>query len=168
MRIHSDTLTVTDIYQAATAAGPAVRVEVTEHGSRSRVKAFRVTLTGTSSRRPNNGTGGRFRDGVETGGDYAATWDEWGIFLGELFRRDENATVPNVYENGEHFRWATCARFDDLDPAEQCSRSGHKWSYAVDVATGSYYVHQCQREDCDATERRANSREALAIIMGEV
>lgn len=164
MRIHTDKLTETDVYQAARRAGEAVRVTVTEHGSKSRARAFNVTLTGTSSRRPNNGTGGRYRDGVGTD-DYAATWDEWGMFLGELFRRDPAAVVPNVYESGEHFRWVTGARFDNLTPLYQHGRAGHKWSGRYPNVTGVYYISECR--GCEATHRRMAHGHAFAEISGQ-
>lgn len=161
MRIHSNTLTVTDLAEAGKRAGYAVGVRFSWHGSRRRAAAWDVSLTGTSSRRPNN-------QGAWTEDDsYAATWDEWGMFLAEIFRRDPLAVIPKVYESAEHFRWATCARFDTLEPAGQCSRSGHKWSFSVPVATGSYSVRQCQREECGASERFARSPEALALILSE-
>lgn len=170
MRIHTDKLTEKDLYDAATRAGSGVRVEMTVHGSRKRARAFAFQLSGTSTRKRNTGNYGAAGEDAYWGPDrsHAATWDEWGMFLGELFRIDPDATVPKVYENGEHFRWVTCARFDTLTPAEQCSRSGHKWSNGIPVATGSYYVNQCQREECGASQRNARSPEALAIIMGEV
>lgn len=151
MRIHTDILTTRDIELAAVRAGDFVRVTVTEHGSRKRARAFNVTLTGTSSRRPNNGTSGEYDPDA-----YAATWDEWGMFLGELFRRDPGAVVPNVYESGEHFRWVTGARFDTLTPDQQHGAAGHKWSGAYPNLTGAYFVAEClgnKGKPCAATTR---------------
>lgn len=171
MRIHSDTLTITDIYQAAAIAGGGdyrtspVLVEVTQHGSRKRARAFNVSLMGTSSRRPNNAAGGRFADG--RGDAHAATWDEWGMFLAELFRRDPAAIVPNVYESGEHFRWVTGARFDTLTHDQQHGATGHKWSDSYPNITGVYYVAECtgrKGKPCSATTRRMAHGHAFAEL----
>lgn len=136
MRIHTS-LTEQDMRDAARLAG--VQFErLAQHGSRSRDHAFDFILTGSSGRRGN------------FGGDYeAATWDEWGIVLGELFRRDPNAHCgKNSYESGEHFRWVTGGRFDTLTPADQ--HRNHKWEYSGVVVTGSYHVAECS---CGAIQR---------------
>lgn len=149
MRIHSDILTEADIYAAAKAAGDAVHVKMTERGSRKRARAFNVDLTGTSSRAPGHGRG--------EPGDKAATWDEWGIFLATLFNRDGAATVPGVYESGEHFHWATGNRFLTLRPSEQHDGAGHKWSRAYPNLTGAYMVAEClgrKGHHCSATVRQ--------------
>jgi hypothetical protein len=155
MRIHSDHLTRQDIADALTAAGPGVSADdIARKGSRSRRQAWDVYLFGTSSNRPNN------RD--HSADEYAATWDEWGIVLGYLFRVDPSATVPGVYLNGDHFRWVTGGRFDTLTPAEGHKR--HRWTYSGDSVTGSYYVHACT---CGAVTRRlhgANLAESWAVI----
>lgn len=158
MRIHTDILTESDLYQAAARAGDGVRVEMTEHGSRKRARAFDFQLSGTSTRRRNTGNYGAAGEASYWGPDrsHAATWDEWGMFLGELFRRDPGAVVPNVYESGEHFRWVTGARFDTLTPDQQHGAAGHKWSGAYPNLTGAYYVAEClgnKGKPCAATTR---------------
>lgn len=128
MRIHSDTLTPADVYAAARAAGPGVGVTVTRHGSRSRSHALDVKLTGTSSRRPNSGNGGRFRDD-DPGAPYAhaATWDEWGMFLARLFDVDPAARCW-AYPGGRvDFDAVTRGRFDTLTPDEQ--HRLHRWDF---------------------------------------
>lgn len=174
MRIHTDILTHADVVEAVRLAGietaPNVRTVrltdagVRENGSRSRDHAFTLSLVGTSSRLT-NGSG---RYGTTFPGQHAATWDEWGIVLGELFRRDPNAIAPPAYESGEHFRWSTGARFDTLKPADQCSPLGHKWSRGAQSMTGAYYVNECERKGCDAFQRNARDAESLhAFILGE-
>lgn len=174
MRIHSDILTISDVYQAATIAGggdhrtSSVLVEVTQHGSRQRARAFNLSLTGTSSRRPNNAAGGRYAHGL--GDAHAATWDEWGMFLAELFRRDPAAVVPKIYESGEHFRWVTGARFDTLTPADQHDGAGHKWSGYYPNITGVYYVAECtgrKGHHCTATTRYMARGHQFAEISGQ-
>jgi hypothetical protein len=164
MRIHTDSLTEKDIYEATARAGSAVRVVVTEHGSRSRARAFNVTLSGTSSRRRNTGNYGAAGEDSYWGPDrsHAATWDEWGMFLAEIFRRDPNAVVPNAYESGEHFHWSTGDRFLYLTPPHQHGGSGHRWSGAYPNATGTYYVVECT--SCEAIMRRMEYGHTFAEI----
>lgn len=102
MRIHSDTLTSLNVYEAARIA--RAEVEVTSHGSRSRNHAFNVTLTGESKRRPNSGKRG-------AGDDYAATWDQWGVFLAMLFALDPTMVTP-YYADADEFHERTSDRFD--------------------------------------------------------
>ena len=164
MRIHSDTLTHQDMIEAARTAGRyTVRVSFTEHGSRSRSRAFNVTLSGTGSRHRQ-----WVRDG-DTLPPNAATWDEWGMFLAELFRRDPNA-IAGSYESGEHFRWVTGARFDTLTPADQHGAAGHKWSGAYPNLTGVYTVAEClgnKGKPCTATVRQRRHGHAFAEIEGK-
>lgn len=126
MRLHTDILAPSDIYRAVTAAGmTGVHVEATRHGSRARDHAFEVHLTGTSSRRPNGGNYG-------AGAGYAATWDEWGMFLAALFELDPQAIAGTpgrpTYASGETFHAATWDRFKSLTAPHQHGGSGHKWT----------------------------------------
>jgi hypothetical protein len=138
MKIHSDTLTHADVYRATTAAGMhGVRVEgLTYHGSRSRDHAFNVSLRGNSTRRPNPGTGSRtvYED------EYAATWDEWGMFIEALYTLDPNALVGQ-YGPRHVFDEATAGRFDDLTADQACP--GHRWVF------GGPMISRCSK--CDAT-----------------
>lgn len=144
MRIHSNTLTERDAYDAAALAGVGFH-RLSTHGSRSRAHALDVVLEGSGR------TGGAWGNSGNAGaGSYvAATWDEWGIFLGELFRRDPDAHVPGIYHDGEHYRWVTGARFDALTPADQHKR--HRWDAHGRSITGAYYVSECK---CGAIQRR--------------
>lgn len=105
MRIHTDTLTSTDLYSAAMIA--RVDLDLTINGSRSRERAFNVTLTGESKRRPNSGQRG-------AGDDYAATWDQWGIFLAVLFYVDPSMVTP-YYADANVFDQRTAGRFRSRD-----------------------------------------------------
>jgi len=101
MRIHSDTLTRRDLWDAATIA----RVEFDrfdDKGSRSRDHAFDVTLEGESRRRPNNRG--------NHNGAFAATWDQWGVFLAVLFSRDPGMVAP-YYADHDEFNERTNHRF---------------------------------------------------------
>lgn len=145
MRIHANTLAPHQIYEATCAAGmTGVDVTLTDHGSRSRARAYDVKLTGTSSRRPN----GSNRDGESTD-NYAATWDEWGMFLAALFAADDSLTIPHVYADVDDFHFKTGGRYHDLTADEQ--HKHHRWEYAGTAVTGAYMVHNCKT--CDATRR---------------
>lgn len=105
MRIHTDTLTSADVYNACDAATRSVsgtktvrptRLEL--HGSRKRARAFDVILTGSNSRRQNGGQ------------DYAATYDEWGYFLAHLFARDPQMTC-DYYDDAADFQTKTDRRY---------------------------------------------------------
>lgn len=142
MRIHANTLTTSEIYKAARIA----RVEIehlTEHGSRKRTHAFEVKLSGESRRRPNN-------NGVH-GDVFAATWDQWGVFLACLFDADNSITIPTAYDDRETFQYRTDARFvkvgggwDNYWPAD--AHGDHTFRYA-----GIPYTQSCTK--CSATQR---------------
>lgn len=104
MRIHSDSLTNRDLIDAANIA----RVEFDrwlDKGSRTRDHAFDVTLFGESRRRPND-------RGRSSGTDkYAATWDQWGVFLSVLYDRDNEMVVP-YYDSMADFHYKTDHRFE--------------------------------------------------------
>lgn len=110
MRIHSDTITNRHIIDAASLA----RVEFDrweDKGSRTRDHAFDVTLTGESKRRPND------RGASRGTGKFAATWDQWGVFLGFLFDIDPDMVTP-YYENARDFHYKTDGRFEDGWPED--------------------------------------------------
>jgi hypothetical protein len=144
MRIHTNTLIRKDFRDAAHEAGVSI-VELSEHSSQSRARAYKFYLSGSAGRPGNR------RD------EQAATWDEWGIFLAHLFNIDPNAhTGKNGYLSAEHYHWVTSDRFRTLTPSQQHKR--HKWQYMPllpgdfnDANTRSFYaVAQC---NCGATQR---------------
>lgn len=141
MKVHSDTLSPLIMHHAAVETGVTLE-KCVEKGSRKRKRGFEFSLSGSSNRRPNSGRNGADDD------RFAATWDEWGMFLNRLFEADPNATMT-YYEDQDDFRWQTDRRFDTLKPADQCRN--HKWEYDGTVATGSYSVHSCTK--CLATRR---------------
>ena len=108
MRLHTDTLTAADVY-AATAHLPGVYATVTEHGSRSRKRAFEVRLEGNGYPR-NSGRYGS--DSAEQG----ATWDEWGSFFAALFAIDPDmlcgSAAHPAYRDAQHFHAVTAGRFE--------------------------------------------------------
>lgn len=103
MKLHSDTLTVTDIRAALATArrkglvtGGIELHTLEEQASRSRANGFEVRLAST------------YADGIHkrrtmNGENYAATWQEWGWFIVELFELDSNLTFGNYKTlNGFH------------------------------------------------------------------
>lgn len=120
MRIHTDTLTERDIYDACRIAGVSAPV-FSRHGSRKRDHAFEVILSGSSS---HNSNGNEFK---------AATWDEWGVFFTVLFERDPQmfAGVKNWnYDGARHFHYRTDDRFVYSDPGQRFpadTHPQHKW-----------------------------------------
>lgn len=139
MRLHSNFLETSDFYRAARTAGVSFTRFETK-GSRKRDRAFDVILTGTSPRNQNFG-----------GEDKAATWDEWGVFLGVLFGIDPEAVTP-YYSCGADFHWQTGNRFFWIRPAHQRHRQ-HRWEWSGRAATGAYTVHECK---CGALMRRGD------------
>ena len=141
MRIHSDTLTYNDL-AAASQRAVVTFTEADRKGSRKRHHAYEVKLSGDS---PFRQMGNR--------DEFAATWDQWGIFLGEIFDRDPNATVTGVYRNAEDFHWKTGDRFHSL--TYTASHRRHKWSYVF--STNTTATHQCP---CGAIQRYQFTRAA--------
>jgi hypothetical protein len=144
MRIHSDSLDSLEIRKAARIAGVSfTRFDL--KGSRSHEAAFDVILTGASSRHQNGGP------------DKAATWDQWGIFLGTLFSVDAEmvcGTVKHpVYTSADNFHWTTANRFRDITPADYVLGHNHRWQFTGEAVTGAYSVHECRSQDCLATIR---------------
>jgi len=124
MRIHTDIITRGGIPGAGVAAGLYPHnLDVSEHGSRTHARAFEVHLTGTSHRRPNN---------RGTSDDYAATWDEWGMFLADLYRLDPGMMCGNAkhptYCDADDFDYQTAGRFDTLTPADQHRDHGFRYA----------------------------------------
>jgi len=139
MRLHTNTLTRTEVREAARVAGSGVHVQIIDYGSRKRNHAFEVTLTGTSNRRPNSGTS-RNDNGVT----YAATWDEWGMFFAALYTIDSEMIAGAAYANAEDFHYKTGNRFDSLTPAHQ--HPSHRWEFA-----GIPRERECT--SCEAVQR---------------
>lgn len=134
MRIHT-ALTRADIAAIPLPAGVAFH-HLREHGSRSRPRAFEVVLTGSSN------YGGQW--GHQ---DYAAaTWDEWGVFLGYLFEWDPLARIAGVYADAADFHWQTGHRFvAGRMPLALCKR--HRFR------PFEPYVQQCTKPGCSAMRR---------------
>lgn len=142
MKVHTDKLTRQDIYDAASKSG--VEVDISDHGSRSRARAFNVRLYVIQDvrepfrRRPNSGA---FGASGPSGSQYAAHFDEWGQFIALLLdvdpdaicgqyagRDDFNRQTRNVYVGGT--KPTSCKHCDSaLKPNGRC---GNKTCLFVD------------------------------------
>lgn len=117
MRIHSDTLTRSDLSAAMRAVNDAhhgehgyLYVNDEPHRSRKRAGAFEIALEG-------DGTKTKRRAGHSLAdGGYAATWDQWGWFLAELFRIDPNMTTQ-YYVTEDDFHDKTHGQFETTQGA---------------------------------------------------
>lgn len=148
MRIHTDILTVTDLREAASAAGAYFDDrDIWQNGSRKRARGFNFYLLGASSRLPHNGPAYTSR-----GDGYAATWDQYGIMFAYLYAIDPGMLAAH-FRSAEHFHWCTGDRFRDLDARPACSPAGHKWGMPELNITGAYRVAECTREGCTAMSR---------------
>ena len=111
MHIHTDKVELTHLWDARKAASTPedgyVYLHVTEHGSRSRARAFEVGLEGdgTKNRRRRNPGAGPNRDK-----GYAATWEAWGRFLAHLYTVDPDMTTT-YYKSAEDFHTKTHGQF---------------------------------------------------------
>lgn len=136
MRIHTS-LDPAEIY-GMIADLPAVTFERFDvKGSRSHPRAVDIILSGTSTRRHNGGNRG-------AGDEYAATWDEWGIFLGRVFRADPNAKAT-YYADRADFERKTGGRFgEDFTAADQ--HRNHKWEWNGRTYDNSARACRCGAE----------------------
>jgi len=113
MRLHSDTLDGMAVRGALESARDAGRISwsvgfmtLDTKGSRSRARGFEIRLEaepGDGHRRTNTGTRG-------AGDYYAATWDEWGYFIAELFALDP-AAIFGGYDGAADFHAQTKGKF---------------------------------------------------------
>jgi hypothetical protein len=132
MKLHSDKITSADIYAAARRAGVSVN-ELTEHGSRSHGKAYSVYLEGSSSRQSNQ------RD------HKAATWDEWGMVMADLYRIDPDAMWGSV-------RWGYTDEADFHLKTQNRFTNGMPYDYKHSMPLSDVAFHYCT--GCTARTRR--------------
>lgn len=160
MRIHtSDAITAQILYAATSAAGmTGVDVDASRHGSRTHAQAWEVSLTGTSSRRPNPGTGGNYPSDL-----HAATWDEWGMFLAALYAVDPQMRAGGAkhptYTSAEDFHAVTRDRYRVLTAPYQHGGGGHRWESDGEAM----WCTSCEAErEHPATTLARREREAVA------
>lgn len=109
MKIHTNILTFQDLYAAVprgcylafftTSDRPNEPRLFVEAGSRSHERSYTVRLSGSSP---------YVMQGRTVENAKAATWDEWGLFIAALFKRDAAATIGN-YKGVEDFIAKTTA-----------------------------------------------------------
>lgn len=145
MRIHTNK--VDEVHRAiwrATRKMVNVRVDIDEHGSRSRAGAVEMKLTGNSPRHPNSG-----RWGADTY-EYAATWDEWGMVLAAVYAADPDAICGSVkhpvYAGADDFHRQTGERFAGIQKGEAPNslpadtHALHRWE---PVRAGAQQCRKC-------------------------
>jgi hypothetical protein len=121
VRIYTSQLTRQDLFDALP---KGVYIDWSVHGSRKRARCFNVALsTDHNHRRPNPGHG----FARELIGNYAATWDEWGLFLAVLFAKDPEA-IAGVIASADDFAWKTGGHYGD-GSADIAYCPNHKWDY---------------------------------------
>lgn len=115
MRFHTDTLTYNDIIDALTQeqergriAGDVKFKELKLHSSRDRARAFEIQLEALT-KEPGDGrrSGNSGSYGAMVGNGYAATYDEWGWLLANLYARDAYMRVgakgSPIYRDDDDF-----------------------------------------------------------------
>ena len=108
------------------------------HKSKTAKFGYEITLSGESRRRQNGGD------------DYAATWDQWGIFLSVIYESDPNAKCW-AYRDAGDFDYKTNDRFRPLELGNQKfyrpsdNHGDHKW------IVGIPYMQKCKK--CSAVRR---------------
>lgn len=130
MRIHSDSLSYGDLEGAARRAGVTI-VNFHLRGSRSRDHALDVTLSGTGKH------GGQWGNTEYR----SATFDEWGLFIQALYRKDPDALI-GPYRSAEHFTWIFEGRYAELIQMTELSREQfmcrkHRWENFVKPIPGT-------------------------------
>lgn len=121
MRLHTDKLDRFDVAQAIVAShstnpeGRGYMADVIEpHGSRTRDHAFEVALVGYGDRHTRARAWGQpiYGKGEQWEAPRAATYDDWGYFIAEVFALDPDA-VFGPYKGIEDFHAQTRYKFDD-------------------------------------------------------
>ena len=120
MKIHTDTLTSSQLYAAQ--HGLPVYLESVQKGSRSRARAFDVHLSADKDEAHRFNTNFYPNDRV---GDAAATWDEWGIWIDRLFMLDPEAII---------------GQYDGVDDFYSQTRNAWESPYNTDHKPGSVWA----------------------------
>lgn len=122
MRIHTNTITLLDLRDAVREAshisGAVVWLErEDEHGSRTHARAFDVILEGdgTANRRRRNFGTAQTYERWEV--HYAASYEQWGYFLGYLYALDPTMKCTDHYKDAADFHAKTGGQFPHYAPA---------------------------------------------------
>lgn len=118
MKLHSDILTMADVRDALERAkkrGHVDRLTVFDvlepKGSRTRKNGFEVHLEWIGDKVKGDGRRWTNSGNTGSGGTYAATYDEWGWFIAELFDKDENAVFGH-YKGLDSFNNQTRSKYE--------------------------------------------------------
>jgi len=171
MRLHTD-LTRRDLYDIAYGI-EGVYPEVIERGSRKRARAFDFYLSADERKGRRRGNSGRYGAAL---GQYAATWDEWGMVFARLFALDPDMDC-DAYHGAEDFHYKTGQRFSTFgillsaptttadhwqfrDPADLAftPHDQHRWEFAEEDTTDDgvrVYESRCR---CGAVKRYVSER----------
>lgn len=129
MKIHSDKLTIADLQRTAP---EGIYVEIDTAGSRKRDHSFKVGLSAAHGNDAhgikrafarNPGSSNRYVDHH----DRAATWVEWGDWIVELFKLDENAIIGE-YDGAHDFIIQTQAAAPHRPERENAEVHADRWS----------------------------------------
>lgn len=129
MKIHTDTLTMRDLYGAVP---EGVYLEAIQKGSRSRARAFEVHMSAEA---------GTDRHGIKrcyatnsgqygAGYDKAATYIEWGDWMVELFKIDP-AAIIGPYERAEGFVEQTTRYAPHRPERESAPEHAERWAQTL-------------------------------------
>lgn len=172
MRLQTNVLTAKDLWQAASLILD-VDAEMVQHGSRSHARSFTFKLSGdgpgVARRHGNSGQYGAV--GYEDG--YALMWDEWGIVLADLYRRDPDLVCGSVkhptYADAADYHWQTGDRFQpqpDGTPAD-IEFHTHRWLHVTSgnrINGENYSLFDCKgtkEHHCTAFIRRQRGVQSL-------
>ena len=134
MRIHTKHLTADDLERLKP---EGTYIEITEHGSRKRARAFKVKLYGEPGKDAHGitrkySTGGAY--GTTDGLYRALTWVEWGDWMVELFKIDPGAIIGS-YVGQSGFLTDTWHAASHRPKREDAEFHQERWSrelYAAD------------------------------------
>lgn len=122
MKIHSDILTRENLLEHVP---DGVTLELAEKGSRKRRHAFDVEMAAEPGEDA-HGVPRRYSR-MSGGPDRAATWVEWGDWMVELFKLDENAVIGD-YDGREDFVRRTYDTAPHRPEDEDAEAHQRRWS----------------------------------------
>lgn len=162
MKLHTDTLAPRHIH-AATGPLPGVYADVEPEGSRSRDHGYVIHLTADQrkGRRRTNNTGHR-GSGYES--EYAATWDEWGLFFAHLFTIDANLICGENYSGVDHYQWCTGNRFIGTGGILNVGTAHDQHRWVWDGSNHRWHQSTCKGK-CGAIRRDAFRNGDFTTVM---
>lgn len=129
MKIHSDTLTMGDLYGAVP---EGCYLEAVQRGSRSHARAFEVHMSAEPGT-DRHGIKRRYANSGQWGADVhtkAATYIEWGDWMVELFKIDPRAVIGPY--DGEAGFVETTTRWAQARPAfENAPEHAERWAQTL-------------------------------------